>query len=178
MTNYLAGSTVSGWLVATGDVQVAYAGFGFATNGSADTGLRCLDLSGTQPGSISNSVSTKVGTNYLLSFAYTKNPASPTNPPVVAHANLELGGLPIIPITYGFTNSATNLNWFHTSIVFTATSPDTKLQFTSTNLADEGMYLDTVVVGEIVRTNPPAPLVEWNDATNAAPLGVQLWFEG
>lgn len=181
VTNYFAGEFVSGWLVATGDVQVAYPGFGFATNGSADTGLRCLDLSGTnQPGSISNSIPTKVGTDYILHFAYTKNPASPTNPPVVAHTDLELGSLPILPITYALTNSATNLLWSQTSFVFTATSPDTKIQFTSTNSPDEGMYLDTVWVEEVIRIEPPAPLVEWNDpgSSNGTPEGVQLWFEG
>ena len=173
-----AGGYVSGWLVETGSVEALFDGFGFI--GSPDSGLRCLELNGLDAGSISTNFNTTVGADYVLSFAYSKNPYVPPNPGFVARANLDLTGQPTIPITYGLDNADTNLNWAHTSIVFTASSPVTTIRFTSLNLGSAGMYLDTVLVEPTRRIDPPAPLVEWNDpgSTNGRIQGVQLWLAG
>ena len=173
-----AGSIISGWLIESGNVEVLFPGSGFF--GLPDSGRHCVDLSGTVAGSISTNFNTLVGVDYALTFAYTKNPRGPTNPPFVALADVLLTGQPSRTISYGGTNTDSILNWAHTSIVFTASSPVTKLQFTSLNPGTAGMYLDTVEVKRIVRIDPPAPLVEWNDPgnTNGNPQGVQLWLAG
>ena len=49
-------------------------GFGLAV--LPDSGTNCLDLNGNQPGSISVTFNTTPGTNYVIRFAYTKNPDS------------------------------------------------------------------------------------------------------
>jgi subtilisin-like proprotein convertase family protein len=175
-----AGSFLSGWLVESGDVDVLSS----PTNGFVglpDSGLQALDLNGFQAGSISTNFSTIPGRDYLLSFAYTKNPSPslPGYPDFVASAAVAITGQPGIQLAYSARNSYTNLNWAHTSIVFTASAPLTKLQLTSLNSGNGGMYLDSFRVNLVTNTlSSPMPLVEWCDLTNSSPEGVQFWVAG
>ncbi len=174
---YPAGSIISGWLIERGNVEVLRPGVGFF--GLPHSGTQCVDMTGTEPGVISTNFNTLPGVRYELSFAYTKNPA-PRNPPFVALLQVSLTGQPDRTVSYSASNSYTSLNWSTTSMVFTASSPITKLTFTSLSPGFEGMYLDTVEVKRFIRIDPPAPLVEWNDPslTNSNPQGVQFWIAG
>ena len=171
-----AGTYLSGWLVETNNIEVLRPGVGFIC--CADTGLKCVDMSGTEAGSISTNLNTLPGTNYILSFAYSKNPGGPVG--FIAQATVEVTGQAVIPIVYDLANSHFNLNWAHTSIVFTASSPVTKLQFNSLNPGNAGLFLDSVSVVQVGRLEPAAPLVEWSapGSPNAPIQGVQLWLAG
>jgi subtilisin-like proprotein convertase family protein len=139
---YGVGQYVDGWLVESNDVDVCDNGWGFIGN-IADSPPNCLDLSGNDAGIISTNFSTVVGQSYALSFAYTKNPGG-----VTASANVSAGSQNF-QITYGGPNSSTALNWAHTSVVFTATSPTTTLRFISLNSGVAGMFLDSVKVSAL-----------------------------
>jgi hypothetical protein len=167
-----AGSTISGWHVDTGNVDVLSSQFP-SLFANPDSGTKCVDLNGFVPGSISRSFPTLAGSRYVLSFAYTKNPGT-GDPAFVANATVSLTGQPDVPLSYGLTNTIDNPGWLHTSIVFTASSPSTKLRFTSTTPGKSGMWLDTVLVQQ-TNSLTPLPVVEWNDPSSPTPQGVQFF---
>lgn len=142
---------IEGWLVNTGNVDVLHPPCGF-TALTSDTGYQCLDLNGDTAGQISTNFVTVPGRNYVLSFAYSKNPGAI----FVADMDLALTGQPVRQISYGLANSPSDLNWAHTSFVFTASSPLTTLQLTSLDSGNAGMFLDSFVVttlDEVCYTN-------------------------
>ncbi len=83
-----ATTTVSGWTVTSGDVDVKDTAFWKslggapwlnllnAKPGNADAGDHFLDLSGNGPGAISQSLATTAGTAYSLSFDFAANPSA------------------------------------------------------------------------------------------------------
>ncbi|MEK7780372.1 MAG: S8 family serine peptidase [Verrucomicrobiota bacterium] len=131
-----------GWLVDSGNVDVLLPPCGFTALAS-DTGFQCLDLNGNTTGQISTNFVTVLGRTYVLSFAYSRNPGVPL---FVASMDLALTGQPTRTISYGLTNSLSDLNWSHTSFVFTASSPLTTLQLTSLDPNNAGMFLDSFEV--------------------------------
>jgi subtilisin-like proprotein convertase family protein len=152
---YVAGSIVSGWTVMSGDVDVFNPSVGHLA--TADTGTNHLDLNGFGPGAIATNFTTVVGQQYLLSFAYTKNPSTenPGYPYFIASANIDITGQPTLELDTPATmrNSYDDLNWQHAAIAFTATSTTTTLQFSSLNSGSGGMFLDTVKVTECAAFN-------------------------
>ena len=145
-----SGAYVDGWLVSSGSVDVCTSGYGFLA-ASADSPPNCLELNGNSVGTIVTNFNTVVGRQYVLSFAYTKNPSpgAPNYPHFVASAGVDVNNQPLLrwstPPT--LTNSYDYLNWLQTSVVFTATSPVTTLQFEGLDTGPNfGMFLDTVRV--------------------------------
>ncbi|MDB6033648.1 MAG: Peptidase and in kexin sedolisin, partial [Verrucomicrobiales bacterium] len=126
-TNYLnVGDIVSGWRVDTAPVTVVTPGFGL-TN-PPYSGLNALNL---RQGAVSTNVPLVNSNLYMLSFAYTPKPAPSTNGPtaVSANASVSLGGITNLNVSATLTHSFTNLTWLTTSVVFSATSAQTLVQF-------------------------------------------------
>jgi len=134
---------VEGWQIGSGNIDLLHEPCGF-TSLASDTGFQCIDLNGSVTGQISTNIPTIVGRSYVLSFAYSKNPGVALN--FVASANLSITGSPVFPISYGLSNNPASLNWAHTSLVFTATSPTTTVQLTSLNGGNAGLFLDSFKV--------------------------------
>jgi subtilisin-like proprotein convertase family protein len=166
----LPGSTQSGWLVESGDVDIICNNNGFL--GSSHTGAQGLDLNGYYPGSVSRTFATIPGKPYVLSHAYCRNPNS-LIPNFTALADLLVDGVVVRSLAYGPSNTASALNWATNIYAFTAAGSSTKIQFTSRNTAPDpacgtpcgGMYLDTV---EVKGPNPTAPYIYtiFTDNTN------------
>jgi subtilisin-like proprotein convertase family protein len=174
---YLPGTYLDGWLVESGNVDLAYPGAGFVAPATADTGRHAMDLNGSVPGTISTNFATRIGQRYQLSFAYTKDP-SPLGPGF-STANVLINGTLLLPLIYGAPNNYTNLNWSHATVLFTATSTTTKLSFAGGGTGDFGMFIDTVVVAEYNALPSTGPLAEWCDVTSSnVTRGVQFWFAG
>jgi subtilisin-like proprotein convertase family protein len=166
------GSFVDGWHVDSGDIDVEASP---PYPGAADTGNQFIDLNGFNPGSISTNFNTIPGAAYRLSFAYCRNPNTLDSATFVARATVAITGQPAWQLVYGVSNTVNALNWAHTSVVFTASSPITTLQLTSLNPGDGGMFLDTFAVTRAVNP-PPSPLVEWYDTGGVSTQGVQFWY--
>jgi subtilisin-like proprotein convertase family protein len=169
-----AGSTVSGWHVDSGQIDILSSQFP-SLFGNPDSGIKCADLNGFVPGTISRSFPTIAGSTYVLSFAYTKNPTT-GDPLFVANATVSLSGQTDVPLSYALPNSINNPGWIHTSIVFTASSPTTKLSFSSTTPGKSGMWLDTVQVQQTNTSLAAIPIVEWDDPSSSSPQGVQFFI--
>ncbi len=132
----------SGWQVTAGSIDVLDPADTFPTF-TADSLVSCLDLNGVSAGTIATNFNTTVGQQYVLSFAYTKSADIAAPPGFVAKMNLSLTGVPTFEIDDSSPNDYLNLNWAHTSIVFTATSPTTTLSLASLNSGPDGMFLDS-----------------------------------
>ena len=142
----------SGWQVTAGSIDVLDPADTFPTF-TADSLVSCLDLNGVSAGTIATNFNTTVGQQYVLSFAYTKSADIAAPPGFVAKMNLSLTSVPTFEIDDGSPNDYSNLNWAHTSIVFTATSPTTTLSLASLNSGADGMFLDSFMVSA---TNDPS----------------------
>ena len=130
---------ISGWAVDRDNVDVVDT---FNVYGTADTGTRFLDINGTVPGQVSTNVTTIVGADYELAFAFRRNAGA--FPPqaevrVVNALGLVLTNLVVVP-------TDTNL-WVHTSMVFRAESAFTVVRAEGLLPANEnGVFLDSFVM--------------------------------
>jgi choice-of-anchor C domain-containing protein len=133
-------SALFGWAITTGDVNVVDNGLWQAFEGT-----QSLDLNGTQPGTISQSIATTAGTDYSLSFAYANNFGA-GNP--VAMAELKVSGASSLldqTITHS-GSTANNMSYVIFSGSFVADSPTSTLQFKALNSGPWGITLDAISV--------------------------------
>ena len=147
VTNGSFESGLTGWTVSANGVDLLSAPTWEAANGT-----NSIDLNAFLPSSISQTLSTVVGGNYLLQFALGGNFST-------------LGGnrtvnLSVDSATTGYSVtrpsgwSTGNIQWSTISYYFLASAPSTILSFTSTSPAAEGVMLDNISVTELA----PVPL--------------------
>jgi len=149
----------SGWRVTAGNVDII--SYPPPCRGS-HSGLNLLDTTGWVPGTVTTNFPTIPGRQYIVSFAYTRNPhivmpvdcsAGTTGCPRTARISVSSSGGEGLTITDDIGGSCTNLMWRETNFLFTATSASTAL--TLTDLGSDaangfgGLYLDTFVVTQI-----------------------------
>jgi subtilisin-like proprotein convertase family protein len=139
-------AVISGWRVEGDNIDIFCCGAGIF--GASHSGSNGMDLAGTLPnGAIGSNVTTIVGQEYRLSYAYVRHPFStPTTRMLV-----EIDSQPVVTNSSSTANGYGNLMWATTSLVFRATSTNTKIgfrQFTPT-AGNSGMYLDTIKLEHI-----------------------------
>ena len=133
-------TTITGWTVSAGTID--YVG----PYWQAADGVRSLDLSGTGPGAVRQSIATTVGTTYTVTFRMSGNPVGGAGTKTMT-ADV---GAAAIPFSYEVTavdpNTLTDMKWAKKSFSFTATATTTVLTFTSTTAGVFGPALDDVRV--------------------------------
>jgi choice-of-anchor C domain-containing protein len=132
-------SAITGWTVG---------GFGVDYIGSywqASDGVRSIDLSLGNAGSVAQTLSTIIGRAYTVNFDLSGNPdGSPQTKTVVVSIN---GSEPSIQTyTVGPANSRQNMNWQNYSYTFTAFQAASTLVFASADSTAFGAALDNVSV--------------------------------
>jgi choice-of-anchor C domain-containing protein len=149
-----AGDTsIDGWTVDSGSVDWIGAYW------TAEDGAMSIDLSGDDPGSLSQTFATTIGNTYTVSFALSGNPAG--EPAVKTLDVSATGGTPA-SYTYDTTgNDVTNMNWVQESYSFLATTASTTLSFISTTAGAFGPALDNVAVTESVPTKDDCKQGGW-----------------
>ncbi|MGZ6299708.1 MAG: choice-of-anchor C family protein [Candidatus Limnocylindria bacterium] len=140
-----AGDTsITGWTVAAGSVDW------IGTYWPAQDGSMSIDLSGTDAGTLSQTLATTIGNTYTVSFFLSGNPAGP---PTVKTLDVSATGAVTTSYTYDVTgNSLTTMNWTAETYTFLATSASTTLSFVSTSAGFFGPALDNVSITETVPT--------------------------
>ena len=154
----------SGWSVLDGDVQVidASAPFlgGVDWSGQLIDGSQILDLSGTVPGTVTQSFPTTAGDTFRISLWYTNNPLAPGGMSAarvgVEDATLNAPLISPVLLLHG-SATASAPNWSSFQFEFIAVGPLSRLvllpseDFTAPG-PDGGMFFDAVSV-----TPEPAP---------------------
>jgi choice-of-anchor C domain-containing protein len=114
---------------------------------SSDGDGYSVDMNGSTPGSIAQTIATIAGAHYHLTFDMSANPDLGSGTRVILAST---GGL-ATPYTYSFTvgpNSRSNMNWVSQSLDFTATGAATQIKFasgTTTNCC-WGAAIDNVAI--------------------------------
>lgn len=137
-----AGSTaITGWNV--GGFGVDYIG----TYWQAAEGVRSVDLSGDNAGSVWQSFATDPGTTYTVNFSLSGNPdGGPGNKLSVISIS---GSLPSVQIYEVLpSNSREDMNWQDFSYTFTAFATSSTLTFASAEYTPYGPALDNVSILE------------------------------
>ena len=147
-TQLNAGSTVlTGWTITTGSIDW------IGSLWTSQSGARSLDLSGVGAGAISQTLATRIGKKYDVSFYLAGNPlAAPAVKTLTVSAT---GGA---PVTYTFDTtgrSVTSMGWTAKTYTFHATSTSAVLTFTSVTNTNAGPALDNVVVTEKAAAGTP-----------------------
>lgn len=134
------GSTdITGWTVGSGTVD--YIGTYF----TASDGARSVDLSGNEPGSLTQILSTIIGQSYLVSFDLAGNgDGAPTTKTATASAT---GGATTTFSVAGSTRPDLDFTSFLYS--FRATGTSTTLTFASTTATAFGPVLDNVAIAAV-----------------------------
>ncbi len=133
-----------GWTV-TGDSIDLIRGYWSAADGS-----QSIDLDGTRPGGVSQTIATTAGQSYLLTFAYSANPdrltsSSCTTTAGGASMTVAWGGTQVATYSFSSQNSKASMGWTSATLAVTAGSGPTTLAFSSTDAASAcGIALDAV----------------------------------
>jgi hypothetical protein len=164
-------STIPGWTVSGGSVDVVNAAGNGYDVGPAYQGAQYLDLNGYAAGTIAETFATTPGTIYRLSFAYANN----YNPPTSLTASVTVTNGSGILLSTNVTHASSvsgNLNWSVFIQTFTANQSSATLTFVSKNSGNGGIFLDAISVspGEVptlaIASSDNQATVSWT--TNAA----------
>jgi choice-of-anchor C domain-containing protein len=140
-------SVIPGWTVSSGNVDWIQGLWQ-----SADGDGFSIDLNGSAPGAISQTIATEVGKAYELTFDMSGNPDNGSDVRLIL-ANT--GGSASV-FTYDLSvppNSHTNMNWTPESLKFTAIDTSTTITFASGNGGGNccfGAALDNVGIANAV----------------------------
>jgi choice-of-anchor C domain-containing protein len=146
-----AGSNgIDGWTV--GGYGVDYVG----PYWQASDGVRSVDLSGPNAGSVSQTIDTVAGHTYQVTFDLSGNPDGGTGNKIAVISIS--GSLPLIQ-TYTVTagNSHSNMNWQTYSYQFTAFSDKSTLTFASAEYTPYGPALDNVGIVDLGGSGQTVP---------------------
>jgi choice-of-anchor C domain-containing protein len=136
-------TAITGWTVTSGNIDW------IGTYWRAQDGAMSLDLNGTEPGAITQTLATTIGSTYFVSFHLSGNP---NGGPVVKTLTVSATGA--APADYTFDTSAISnlaMGWTAQGYSFVATSTGSILTFASADAATAfGPALDNVDVTETV----------------------------
>ena len=156
-----AGDTsIDGWTVDAGSVDWV------GTYWPAQDGSMSIDMSGLEPGTLSQTFATAIGDTYTVSFYLSGNPAGP---PAVKTLDVSATGGTVS--SYSFDASANTLSsmiWTQETYSFLATGTSTTLSFISTTAGPFGPALDNVVVTETVPTKDDCKHGGWRTMIDGA----------
>ena len=165
--SYGTGADLGGWTVDSGSVDV------IGTYWVPAEGSQSLDLSGNEPGSISQTITTIPGVTYHISFALSANPdASPSRS---AAAAVTWNGAAVTgsPFSFDSTNATRGaMNWAYQSADVVAGGNSATLAFTSNTGDPYGPALDDISVtqsntGSSVTNTKPSQGSFTNNKTTA-----------
>jgi choice-of-anchor C domain-containing protein len=148
-----AGSTrLDGWTIGSGGIDW------IPWNGSdywqSHSGSYSIDLNAINPGSISQTFTTTVGTQYKVDFWLAGNPANTTDKTRQVQVTAAGASQNFTFDTTG--KSFTNMGWLPETFLFTATGTSSTLTFTSLTPAQYGPALDDISVNAV-----PIPGAVW-----------------
>ncbi|MFN7890247.1 MAG: DUF4347 domain-containing protein, partial [Pirellula sp.] len=122
-TQYNSGQTFGGWTVSQANVELLTSSFM-----SIPSGGRAVDMDGTAPGAISQTLTTVAGNTYTVRFMMSAN----DNGVATKSLELSVGGVTSnYSITTTSGHSLSSPDWVEQSYTFTATGTSTVLQFRS-----------------------------------------------
>jgi choice-of-anchor C domain-containing protein len=156
-----AGDTsITGWTVDAGSVDW------IGEYWPAAEGAMSIDMSGAEPGTISQTFATTIGNTYTVSFALAGNPAGP---PTIKTLDVIATGGTAASYTFDTTGSTLlEMNWTTAEYSFLATSGSTTLSFISTTESAWGPAIDNVVVTETVPTTDDCKDGGWQTMIDTA----------
>lgn len=145
-------TTITGWKV--GGAGVDYIG----TYWQAADGVRSIDLSSSNAGSVSQTISTIAGKTYKVFFSLSGNPDGGLGQKIAVSS--VSGSVPgISTYTVGPANSRANMLWQRYSYIFTAFDTTSDLTFASATRTPYGPALDNVSITAVPEPETWALLV-------------------
>ncbi len=134
-------ASITGWKIASGNID--YVG----TAWQASNGSRSIDLSGTGPGSLLQTVHVVAGTSYLVTFdlsgTYDGSIGPRTSP---STARVSVNSLSPVTYSYNLQNHVEDMMYLHETYAFTATSDIAVLRFAGLDKGNYGAVLDNVAI--------------------------------
>jgi choice-of-anchor C domain-containing protein len=140
---------LTGWTVEAGSIEW------IGSYWQPSEGSRSVDLNGLEAGTLSQTIGTTTGNTYTMTFDLSANPECGLP---VKTLTVQASGAVAEAFAYDTAatgNTVIDMKWETRTYSFVATSPSTKLTFTSTTSGVCGPALDDVVVTEAVAPPPP-----------------------
>jgi choice-of-anchor C domain-containing protein len=157
-------TTVTGWTINGPETQAV--DIVTDTMWVAHEGHKTLDLNGSGPGSISQTIPTEIGQWYELSFAMSGNPGQVGT----KEMNVTAGPLTGVPFSFTKPNRGMDMMWDTHALLFQADSATSEISFesvTPAEFAGKGPAVDDVrvsqvpVPGDILLTGVGAVVLGW-----------------
>lgn len=150
----LSGGQLDGWNIDKGDIQL------INTYWQPHSGSQSIDLSGTVPGKISQTLNTIPGATYEITFWMSSNPDGNSRGQAVKEMQVSWDGTVLSP-TYTYDSTKTskaNMGWTLVTIPnLKATKTNTVISFEE--LSPSGPY--GIVLDDIAVIDPPTPAPEF-----------------
>jgi choice-of-anchor C domain-containing protein len=149
-----AGSTaITGWTVGGGGVDW------IGSFWVADDGVRSIDLTRVNPGSLSQNIATVIGQRYAVSFSLAGNPDSGGGPRI-KNLDVTINGAGLANFTFDTTGrSNSNMGWVDEIYYFTASSANSLLTFSSNNGEARGPAIDLVSISAVPEASTWAMMI-------------------
>ena len=149
LANYPTGATIGAWTVAAGSVDVFKKGGAFLLDNTYSG--NAVDLAGGSKGTITQSIETRIGTTYKVSFEYAGNFSVPGTKSMTMVLGATSKPFSVIQAK-GWSFST--LQWKSASFDYTATSSLTKIQLKSTSRSTAAGVIVTNI--KVIAPPPPA----------------------
>ncbi len=142
---YVAGQRIKRWRVVSGSVDLVGAYEPGDKAFRSASGLQSVDLAGSEPGSISQRLSTVIGQSYTLRFAMAGNAFCGDS---VKHMSVTWDGARVARLSFDTTGHTLDApGWTYQAFTVTATTTTTLLKFRAAKNGDAcGPTLDDVSV--------------------------------
>ena len=137
-------NAITGWSILSGNVDWIK-GYWQSADGDGFS----VDLNGSAPGAIGQTISTTAGQSYTLTFSLSGNPDAFQNQPRIAVIGEDGATLGNASYSLSGANSRSNMLWSSYQMYFTANSATTQISFTSGNAGNNCCYgaaIDNVAV--------------------------------
>ncbi len=159
-TSYSSGQSFGGWSVTAGNIDLIESQWQRSPSGG-----RSVDMDGSTPGTISQTLNTVAGNTYVVRYVMSANGGGGSTRTMEISA---AGVSQTAAITTSSTHGSSNMDWQERFFTFTATSSSTTLQFRSLSAAgsSSGPVLADVSVHDLslVQSGDTIQGVSGNDA--------------
>ena len=185
------GTIFSGWTVTADDVEIYSRTTSMGARGlcvASHSGLNALAVDGTSAGTVETNFQTVPMRDYIVSFVYTRSPIIPfceglADPGCERSALVTISNGPALNISANASNDCTNITWFATNFIFTATDTNTILTLQSLSPSgDGGLVFDSFLVYQVDRRyqqgifyQPEEPLTAFQGENAFGDWQLEVW---
>ncbi|MFN8121538.1 MAG: choice-of-anchor C family protein [Thermoleophilia bacterium] len=156
-------TSFTGWTIVSGDISLV------GSYWQAAAGSQSLELHGTVPGKVSQTLATTAGATYRITFQQAPNPDPSASS--LQEMQVEWGGAVLRSVRRTKSGSLAAMGWQTVTLEATATGSSTTLAFAALSSGNMGMAIDAVSVTQQAGPTVSGGSLSWQSVASVAITG-------